>query len=377
MSKPYVICHMTSSIDGKTTGKFLESSAGKKASDVYYKLHRQYDGDGFACGRITMNESFVHNNKPDTSIYQGRKMTRNDYIADEDAVYFAVSFDTKGSLYWKKGTISDPDEGYDDSHVIEVLSENVKDEFLVYLRSVGVSYIFAGKNEIDVSVALEKLYDLFGIKKLLLEGGSKLNGSFLKAGLVNELSLVIANTLQGEEGLPIFEGGKDVSFDLKPSEVNGVIVLHGFSSAKSSFDRVSLSEVIDNLQDLQSDDDKYYYNKLTKKFIFLNPNPLIMNHKEYEDLCREIEDDEHSNFVALYDRREVDEYGMMEDYIYEKAPEKLVSLLQNALGGRGAFRRFREILRNNGLEDDWYDYRDEKYKELAIYWCKENDLIYF
>lgn len=42
----------------------------------------------------------------------------------------------------------------------------------------GVSYIFAGKNDIDIKLALNKLYSIFGIKKLLLEGGSVINGAF-------------------------------------------------------------------------------------------------------------------------------------------------------------------------------------------------------
>ena len=37
---------------------------------------------------------------------------------------------------------------------------------------------------------MEKLYRLFDIKRLLLEGGGGINGSVLKAGLVDELSVL-------------------------------------------------------------------------------------------------------------------------------------------------------------------------------------------
>ena len=41
-----------------------------------------------------------------------------------------------------------------------------------------------------------------GIKRLLLEGGGKANGSFLRAGLVDELSLAIVPAVDGAKGAP-------------------------------------------------------------------------------------------------------------------------------------------------------------------------------
>ena len=52
MNRPYIICHMVTSIDGKVTGKFLESEAGLKAAEQYYKIHREFGADGFICGKI-------------------------------------------------------------------------------------------------------------------------------------------------------------------------------------------------------------------------------------------------------------------------------------------------------------------------------------
>ena len=55
-----MICHMTTSIDGKVTGKFLETPQGLMASDEYYRVHRDFHADAFACGRITMEGSLTH-----------------------------------------------------------------------------------------------------------------------------------------------------------------------------------------------------------------------------------------------------------------------------------------------------------------------------
>jgi riboflavin biosynthesis pyrimidine reductase len=59
---------------------------------------------------------------------------------------------------------------------------------------------------------LEALGEAFGLKTLLLEGGARINGSFLKAGLIDEISLLVYPGIDGLTGVPtIFEyaGGED------------------------------------------------------------------------------------------------------------------------------------------------------------------------
>ena len=83
-----------------------------------------------------------------------------------------------------------------------VLTEQVSDAHLAGLRSEPVSYIFAGKHEIDLALALEILNRELGIKRLLLEGGGGSNGAFLRAGLVDEISLAILPAVDGARGAP-------------------------------------------------------------------------------------------------------------------------------------------------------------------------------
>ena len=68
----------------------------------------------------------------------------------------------------------------------------------------------------------------FGIKVLLLEGGSLINGSFMKAGVIDEISLVQV-PLNGEENdKPLFYEGSIENFTLKSfkSLKNGVYMLY-------------------------------------------------------------------------------------------------------------------------------------------------------
>ena len=65
--------------------------------------------------------------------------------------------------------------------------------------------IFGGKDDLDLELVLNKLYSLFGIKKLLLEGGSEINGSFQREGLIDELSLIIAPVVAEQDDKCLFE----------------------------------------------------------------------------------------------------------------------------------------------------------------------------
>lgn len=46
--------------------------------------------------------------------------------------------------------------------------------------------------------------------------------------------------------------------------------------------------------------------------------------------------------------------------------------LLSALRGEGAFRRFKDSLRRSGIQDEWYRYREEAIKQIAIDWCESN-----
>ena len=229
--RPYIICHMLTSIDGKVTGKFLDDKKIEHLIDEYYRIHSELGGNAFACGKNTLLEAFVKDNKVDLSKFKDAKVNKSeDYVYEKisECKYFAVSFDRKGSLNWASNTIKDDIPGYDNSHVIQVMTENVKDEYLAYLKSIGLSYIICGKDDIDINLCLEKLRLKFGIKLLLLEGGSLINGSFMKAGVIDEISLVQVPLNAEKDDKPLFYEGNIENFKLetvKPLK-NGVYCLY-------------------------------------------------------------------------------------------------------------------------------------------------------
>lgn len=216
LQRPYVICHMVMSIDGKVTGDFLYRDEAAAAIEEYYRLNREIPAEAYACGRVTMEGSFTGGWYPNLENVAADVAEREDFVANGQASRYAVAFDRCGRLGWKSSEIEDYDPGYGGAHIIEVLCENrVSDSYLTYLKNTGISYIFVGKDEMNLELALEKLYEKFSIKTLLLEGGSVINGAFERAGLVDELSLVQLPVIAGKGSKPLFDDSEICDFELK------------------------------------------------------------------------------------------------------------------------------------------------------------------
>lgn len=232
MNRPYIICHMVTSLDGKVTGDFLSQPECGSACEVYYDINRNLKSNGFICGRITMEGSFTGGYYPDLSKYKpakfpmGRKM---DFILDDMTGFYAVAFDPKGKLGWKSNRIIDPDgdPGYDGAQIIEVLTEQVDDRYLSYLMDMEIPFIIAGETEIDVDFALFKLKNVIGAETLLLEGGSIINGSFQRADVIDELSLVVSPIVADKNDKPLFTDSISQNFELIRTEnISGNLILN-------------------------------------------------------------------------------------------------------------------------------------------------------
>ena len=88
----------------------------------------------------------------------------------------------------------------DKMHVVTILQENVSDAYIAHLRQAGVSYVFAGKDSLDLPLAVRKLKEQFGIEKMLLSGGGIVDWAFLQAGMIDEISLIIPPVIDGGTG---------------------------------------------------------------------------------------------------------------------------------------------------------------------------------
>jgi riboflavin biosynthesis pyrimidine reductase len=189
--KPHVICHMVSSVDGRTLFSRWRPE-GSAAGSLFEQLHDRLGGDAWLVGRVTGQEFAKGTSYPQ---YTGKPLPRSPWLVRRDAASYGVVLDAHGKIVWGRADIGgDP--------IVVVLSEGVSDAHLAGLRADGVSYLFAGETELALGTALELLNRELGIERLLLEGGGATNGALLRAGLVDELSLVICPAVDGAPGAP-------------------------------------------------------------------------------------------------------------------------------------------------------------------------------
>lgn len=192
--RPYIICHMTTSIDGRLHPSRFTAPAAGVSKEVFRKhyewTYQGFEADGWIVGRKTMSEMAKGTER---SVAAAPKVPREAHIAERRGRKLAVAIDPSGRVHYGKD-----DVGGD--HAVAVLGTQVTDAYLSELREDGVSYVFAGAKGDDLSGALEQLAALFGVKKLLLEGGGKINGAFLKHKLIDEFSTLIHPAVDGVAG---------------------------------------------------------------------------------------------------------------------------------------------------------------------------------
>lgn len=191
-SRPYTVCHMTTSVDGRIK---VRRWTTVDADSHYEEVHGRLGGDAWMCGRITM-QGYADSAKPLEKAPPEEPVSREDHVAQRDASGYAVALDARGVMDW--GARND----ITGDHVVVVTTGQVSDHRLRRLKAGGQSYIIAGEREVDFALALRKLKALFGIERLLIEGGGRINGSLLKAGLIDELSLLLAPAVDGVFGTP-------------------------------------------------------------------------------------------------------------------------------------------------------------------------------
>jgi riboflavin biosynthesis pyrimidine reductase len=189
--KPYVICHMNGSVDGRILGSRWRPAENRMAA-LFERLHEQLGGGSWLIGRVTGSEYAKAEAYPD---HTDQTYPREPWFARRDAAAYGIALDALGKIAWGRSDIGgDP--------IVAVLTERVSDAHLAGLRQDGVSYIFAGEQELDLGLALEILNRELGLERLLLEGGGSSNGAFLRAGLIDEISLAICPAVDGAKGAP-------------------------------------------------------------------------------------------------------------------------------------------------------------------------------
>lgn len=185
------------SLDGRIDCAMTEKLAG---SEEYYSAIKELELPTVIFGRVTAQMEVT--SEPPFSGDAGVPLGKETVHKATDAAGYTVVADTRGTLGWSDGTA-------DGRPLLILLSERAGQNYLKYLESKGISYIATGRERIDLARAAEILYSEFGVQRLGVEGGGTVNAGFLAAGLLDEISIILAPGIDAR-------GGMRASFDGLP-----------------------------------------------------------------------------------------------------------------------------------------------------------------
>jgi len=112
----------------------------------------------------------------------------------------------------------------------------------------------------------------------------------------------------------------------------------------------------------------YYLDLETGEVIFISDYMDDANLEELKDRIDENPD----RYEPIPKAGSYEGYDDMVDFIATVEDEHLAELLEVAIDGKGAFRRFKDVLARYPEERErWYRFKDERMKERAISWLED------
>jgi hypothetical protein len=145
---------------------------------------------------------------------------------------------------------------------------------------------------------------------------------------------------------------------------------------------LKIGEIVEAM-DLQTDEITAFLNQRTGEIVTILAEEFnaVANQEPLEDapeweradmrMAQEILGNER-DFLRLPTKEKIDEYQIMERFCLSVRDRKISEGLYVSIKGKGAFRRFKDQILRLGIADQWYKYREEAIKQMAIDWCKSH-----
>ena len=197
--KPYIICHMMSSVDGRIDCAMTEQLPGV---EEYYDALAALNAPSRVSGRVTAQLEMAR-----PGVFESAARTplgKEAFFRAGEAPGYEIVADTRGTLLWEA-------EDGGERPLLILTSERVSREYLRYLEGKGISWIACGGEHIDLGRACGILGREFGVERMAVVGGGHINAAFLAAGLLDEVSVLVGAGIDGR-------GGQSAVFDGLPKE---------------------------------------------------------------------------------------------------------------------------------------------------------------
>lgn len=147
--------------------------------------------------------------------------------------------------------------------------------------------------------------------------------------------------------------------------------------------RLKLEDIVNELE-LISDEGNSFLNKITGELFHIsykefehNKSNLDCNTFIREWLAEKSLDPSeifrNDNYIQLPTRNEINEYGIMMKFLLDISDERIHNEVYNSMNGNnGGSTALIDIMTKYNAGDDWYKYKREAFRQIAINWCKRN-----
>ncbi len=130
---------------------------------------------------------------------------------------------------------------------------------------------------------------------------------------------------------------------------------------------INLGELCDAMEN-SSLENEYFLDLETGEILFISE---YSDDEETEKLKDRIEE-EFERYERIPKAESNEGYQDMVDFIAAVEDDHLVELLEVAINGKGAFRRFKDVLLNYPEERErWFNFKDDRIEERALEWLND------
>lgn len=178
---PYVYIHNEMSLDGRMD--WMADDQG-----LYYETIAQFQVDAMLSGSNTILDA-VWEPAASKGGFDFTPAAKN----FEDPRQLLVVLDSRGRVEnW--GVIRDQPYWRD---VVVLCSLSTPQMYIDQLTAQGIDFIVAGEERVNLRAALARLRDQYRVESLRVDSGGILNGALLRAGLVDEIVVIVNPCLTG------------------------------------------------------------------------------------------------------------------------------------------------------------------------------------
>lgn len=150
--------------------------------------------------------------------------------------------------------------------------------------------------------------------------------------------------------------------------------------------KVDLNDVIECIE-YEGELLTHYYNKKTGIIIYVEDDSTssykaedVKELHKFEEWERELINTLNDfkvnpqDYIQLPSKEQMDEFSMMIDFCNTLENSEVKENLLKSSKNKDSFRKLREAIESNGLLNQWYDYREDAEKHIAMKWCKDNNI---